>query len=197
MGVIINLLTLYLAKASDPHRSNQRFKNLQLVSSALLSIGFGLNDSQKVMGIIAAALIAYTTKVPDISTVPEWLRLTHIDDIHVWVPFSCFTVISLGTLTGGWKIIKTMGNKITKITPVEGFSAQTASALTLFFTQIFKVPVSTTHVVTGSIIGVGSVKRLAPVRWGVTRSLMVAWIITIPISALIAALVYYTIGMLL
>jgi len=193
-GVLINVLTLHASRKANPHKSNSRFKRLQLLSSALLSIGHGLNDSQKVMGIIAATLIAFTASNPD---VPEWLHLTHINDIHDWVPFSCFTVISLGTLTGGWKIIKTMGNNITKITPVEGFSAQTAGALTLFFTEIFKIPVSTTHVITGSIIGVGSVKRLAAVRWGVTRNLLVAWIITIPISALIAALVYYSVGHLL
>ncbi len=193
-GVIISVITLYAARKSNPHKSNSRFKRLQLVSSALLSIGHGLNDSQKVMGIIAATLIAYTMQNPD---VPHWLHLTHINDIHDWVPFSCFTVISLGTLSGGWKIIKTMGNNITKITPVEGFSAQTAGALTLFITEVFKIPVSTTHVITGSIIGVGSVKRLAAVRWGVTRNLMVAWIITIPISAFIAAVTYYTVGVLL
>ncbi|GAB1415675.1 inorganic phosphate transporter [Paludibacter sp.] len=189
-GVLINILTLHASRNANPHKSNSRFKRLQLWSSALLSIGHGLNDSQKVMGIIAATLIAFTANN---TNVPDWLYLTSINDIHDWVPFSCFTVISLGTLTGGWKIIKTMGNNITKITPVEGFSAQTASALTLFFTEIFKIPVSTTHVITGSIIGVGSVKRLAAVRWGVTRNLLVAWIITIPISALIAAIVYYSV----
>ncbi len=194
MGVIVSLATLYAARKSNPHKSHSRFKRLQLLSSALLSIGHGLNDSQKVMGIIAATLIAYTAGNPD---VPKLLYLTDIGDIHDWVPFSCFTVISLGTLFGGWKIIKTMGNNITKITPVEGFSAQTAGAITLFITEVLKIPVSTTHVITGSIIGVGSVKRLAAVRWGVTRSLMVAWIITIPISALIAAVTYYKVGMLL
>lgn len=190
-GILINIITLWAARRANPNKANIWFKRLQLLSSAMLSIGHGLNDSQKVMGIIAATLIAFTKTNPHL---PEWLQLTDIQNIKDWVPFSCFTMISLGTLTGGWKIIKTMGNNITKITPVEGFGAQTASALTLFFTEIFKIPVSTTHVITGSIIGVGSVKRLSAVRWGVTRNLLVAWIITIPVSALIAATIYFVAG---
>lgn len=190
-GILINILVLHATRKATPRKANIWFKRLQLVSSALLSVGHGLNDSQKVMGIIAATLIAYNVENPD---VPHWLQLTHINDIKDWVPFSCFTVISLGTLTGGWKIIKTMGNNITKITPVEGFASQTASAITLFFTEIFKIPVSTTHVITGSIIGVGSVKRLSAVRWGVTQKLLTAWIITIPVSAIIAITVYFLIG---
>lgn len=193
-GVLINIIILWVSRKSNPHKANVWFKRLQLLSSAMLSIGHGLNDSQKVMGIIAASLIAFTAKYPD---VPHWLQLTDIQNIKDWVPFSCFTMIGLGTLTGGWKIIKTMGNNITKITPLEGFGAQTSSALTLFFTEIFKIPVSTTHVITGSIIGVGSVKRLSAVRWGVTKQLLVAWILTIPVSALIAAIIYFAFGHLL
>ena len=165
---------------------------MQLVSSALLSIGHGLNDSQKVMGIIAAAMIAYTTTNPD--TAPAWLALDHISNIPNWVPLSCFSVIALGTLSGGWKIIKTMGSGITKINPMEGFASQTASALTLFFVEIFKVPVSTTHVITGSIMGAGAVKRMSAVRWGVSRKLVVAWVLTIPVSGLLAAIVYWLVG---
>lgn len=191
IGNVITIITMYLARKSNPHKADKTFKKLQLVSSALLSIGHGLNDSQKVMGIIAAALIAYTTKNPD---TPSWLHLTNIHDVSDWVPVTCFTAIALGTLSGGWKIIKTMGNNITKITPIEGFGAQTAGALTLFLTEVLKVPVSTTHTITGSIIGVGAVKRLSAVRWGVTRSLMVAWILTIPVSAAVAALIYFLFG---
>jgi inorganic phosphate transporter, PiT family len=191
IGNVITIITMYLARKSNPHKADKTFKKLQLVSSALLSIGHGLNDSQKVMGIIAAALIAYTTKNPD---TPSWLHLTNIHDVSDWVPVTCFTAIALGTLSGGWKIIKTMGNNITKITPIEGFGAQTAGALTLFLTEVLKVPVSTTHTITGSIIGVGAVKRLSAVRWGVTRSLMVAWILTIPVSAAMAALIYFLFG---
>lgn len=190
-GNIITIITLHLAKKSRPGKMDRWFKNLQLVSSALLSIGHGLNDSQKVMGIIAAALIAATKMYPDIS---KYLWMEDMNDMHDWVPIACFTAIALGTICGGWKIMKTMGNRITKITPVEGFCAQTAGALTLFITEILKVPVSTTHVITGSIIGVGSVKRLSAVRWGVTKDLLIAWILTIPVSAVLAMVVYWAIS---
>ncbi len=190
-GVIFSSITLHIAKNSHPSRAVTWFKRLQLGSSGLLALGQGLNDSQKVMGIIAAALISYSSTYKD---VPAWLYLDNIDNIHTWVPLACFSFIALGTLTGGWKIIKTMGSSITKITPVEGFAAQVSSAFTLFFVTLFHVPVSTTHVVTGSIVGVGSLKRLSAVRWGVTQKLVVAWIITIPISALVAAIAYWLIG---
>lgn len=193
-GNIITVITLHLARKIKPAKAERWFKRLQLVSSALLSIGHGLNDSQKVMGVIAAALIAATNMNPDIH---PWLRMNTMTDMHDWVPLVCFTAIALGTMCGGWKIMKTMGNRITKITPVEGFCAQTAGAITLFITEFFKIPVSTTHVISGSIIGVGSVKRLAAVRWGVTKDLLLAWIITIPISALMAAIVYHLLGFII
>lgn len=193
-GNIITVITLHLARKIKPAKAERWFKRLQLISSALLSIGHGLNDSQKVMGVIAAALIAATNMNPDIH---PWLRMNTMTDMHDWVPLVCFTAIALGTMCGGWKIMKTMGNRITKITPVEGFCAQTAGAITLFITEFFKIPVSTTHVISGSIIGVGSVKRLAAVRWGVTKDLLLAWIITIPISALMAAIVYYLLSFII
>ncbi|MDR0843729.1 MAG: inorganic phosphate transporter [Tannerella sp.] len=189
-GNIVTIITLNLAKKAKPRQADQWFKRLQLVSSAMLSIGHGLNDSQKVMGIIAVALITFnTTVVPE--TLPHWLQLSDIKDIHDWVPLTCFTAIALGTMSGGWKIMKTMGNRITKLAAVDGFCSQVAGALTLFITEVLKVPVSTTHVITGSIIGVGVVKRASAVRWGVTIDLLWAWILTIPVSALLAALVYY------
>lgn len=190
-GNIITLLTMHLAKKMKPSRADSFFKHTQLVSSAMLSIGHGLNDSQKVMGIIAAALIAYTQSNPDAH---EWLFMQDMNDMHDWVPIACFTAIALGTMCGGWKIMKTMGNRITKITPIEGFCAQTAGSITLFITEILHVPVSTTHVITGSIIGVGSVKRLSAVRWGVTKDLLIAWLLTIPVSALLAIICYYLLG---
>ena len=159
-----------------------------LFRSGLFSIGHGLNDSQKVMGIIAAALYAAYHKngldvgIHDIKQIPDW------------VAFACFTAIALGTMSGGWRIIKTMGSRITKVTPLEGVAAETAGALTLYITEILKIPVSTTHTITGSIIGVGAVKRLSAVRWGVTRSLLIAWILTIPVSAALAALIYFLFG---
>ncbi len=190
-GNIITIITLHLAKKAAPGKADRWFKNLQLISSALLSIGHGLNDSQKVMGIIAAALIAYSQTNPDVH---PWLYMGSMDDMHDWVPLACFTAIALGTVCGGWKIMKTMGNRITKITPIEGFCAQTAGSLTLFITEILHVPVSTTHVISGSIIGVGSVKRLSAVRWGVTKDLVIAWILTIPVSAVMAMLCYLLLG---
>ena len=152
-------------------------KKLQLVSSAMFSVGHGGNDAQKVMGIIAAALVS-AGQITDIKQMPDW------------VPLSCYIAISLGTLSGGWKIIKTMGTKITKVSPLEGVCAETAGATTLFLTEQMGIPVSTTHTITGSIIGVGATKRLSAVRWGVTINLLWAWILTIPISAIIAGLIY-------
>lgn len=157
--------------------SNKWFKRLQLVSSAAFSIGHGGNDAQKVMGIITAALIAHGT-------------IQNFEQMPVWVPLACYTAIAAGTLSGGWKIIKTMGTRITKVTPFEGVAAETAGAITLFVTEFLKIPVSSTHTIAGSIIGVGATKRLSAVRWGITVNLLWAWIITIPISALLAGLVF-------
>ena len=186
-GNIITIITLHAVKNVKPAKADRWFRGLQLVSSAFLSIGHGLNDSQKVMGVIAAALIANH----HIEGIPSYLYMERMEDIPTWIPLSCFTAIAIGTMSGGWKIMKTMGNRITKITPVEGFCAQTAGSLTLFVSETLHVPVSTTHVITGSIMGVGSVKRLSAVRWGVTKDLLIAWIITIPISALMAAGAYW------
>ncbi|MFW9598786.1 MAG: anion permease [Paludibacter sp.] len=184
---LLTILILHLFKRSNPHKANVWFKQLQLVSSGLFSIGHGLNDSQKVMGIIAAALIAAHPLGID-------MGIESMDELPNWVAFSCFTVISLGTMSGGWKIVKTMGSRITKVTPLEGVAAETAGALTLYLTEMLKIPVSTTHTITGSIIGVGAVKRLSAVRWGVTKNLLVAWILTIPVSAVLAAFIYFTVG---
>jgi inorganic phosphate transporter, PiT family len=193
-GLVSSLLTigiLHAFKKMNPHKANNYFKKLQLVSSGLFSIGHGLNDSQKVMGIIAAALYAaYTKNGID-------MGIHEIGQMPDWVAFACFTAISLGTMSGGWRIIKTMGSRITKVTPLEGVAAETAGALTLYLSEALKIPVSTTHTITGAIIGVGAVKRLSAVRWGVTRSLMVAWILTIPVSAGIAALIFYLFGNIL
>jgi PiT family inorganic phosphate transporter len=190
-GLISSMLTILILhsfKKMNPHKANNYFKKLQLVSSGLFSIGHGLNDSQKVMGIIAAALYAaYTKNGID-------MGIHSIGQMPDWVAFACFTAISLGTMSGGWRIIKTMGSRITKVTPLEGVAAETAGALTLYLSEALKIPVSTTHTITGSIIGVGAVKRLSAVRWGVTRSLMVAWILTIPVSAGIAALIFFLFG---
>jgi PiT family inorganic phosphate transporter len=121
--------------------------------------------------------------------------ITDFKELPNWVPLACYAAIGLGTLSGGWKIIKTMGTKITKVTPLEGVSAETAGAMTLFMTEQMGIPVSTTHTITGAIIGVGATKRLSAVRWGVTRSLLIAWVITIPVSALVAGLSYMILGL--
>lgn len=187
IGMIVALgftiLVLHACRKAHPHTAEVWFKKLQLVSSALFSIGHGLNDSQKVMGIIAAAMIAGHSE--------GGMGIRSIEDLPDWVAFSCFTAISLGTMSGGWKIVRTMGTRITKVTPFEGVIAETAGAFTLYLTEYLKIPVSTTHTITGAIIGVGATKRLSAVRWGVTRSLMTAWVLTIPVSALLAAAVYW------
>ncbi len=178
-------------------KSTAWLRKMQLLSSAAFSLGHGGNDSQKVMGIIAAAVAVYinTSGVAQ-ESLPAWLDVAlpngdNAGHIPGWIPLACYTVIALGTLSGGWKIVKTMGSKITKVTPFEGVAAETAGALTLFATEHFKIPVSTTHTITGSIIGVGLSKRVSAVRWGVTVNLLWAWVLTIPVSALLAAILYF------
>jgi inorganic phosphate transporter, PiT family len=188
IAFFITILIVHLCKRSNPYKAETWFKRLQLVSSAAFSIGHGGNDAQKVMGIIGAAMIIYVSNTKGVT-----LTFNEFAQQYAWVPFTSFLCIGLGTLSGGWKIVKTMGTKITKVTPLEGVAAETAGAITLFLTEHFKIPVSTTHTITGSIIGVGATKRLSAVRWGVTVNLLWAWIITIPISAVIAGIVYYII----
>ncbi len=188
MAFLFTLFVLNICKRANPHKAENWFKRLQLVSSALFSIGHGLNDSQKVMGIIAAALIAA-------HPLGLGVGIQSIEDLPNWVAFACFTMISLGTMSGGWKIVKTMGSRITKVTPLEGMVAETAGAFTLYLTEMLKIPVSTTHTITGSIIGVGATKRLSAVRWGVTKDLWVAWLLTIPVSGALAAVIYLFISL--
>jgi len=177
IAAIITIAVLWIFKNVKPHKAEVAFRRLQLLSSGLFSIGHGLNDSQKVMGIIGTALIAMGS-IDSINSVPEW------------VPLTCFGAIGLGTMMGGWRIVRTMGTKITKVTSLEGVCAETAGALTLFITEVFKIPVSTTHTIAGAIMGVGAVKRLTAVRWGVTINLLWAWVLTIPVSAALAAVIY-------
>ena len=178
-ALLFMIVYVYVEKIKTPtaHSVAYMFKKLQLFSSAAFSIGHGGNDAQKVMGIIGAALIA-NGSMQEFSQLPSW------------VPVACYLAIGLGTMSGGWKIVKTMGSKITKVTPLEGVAAETAGAFTLFFTGQMGIPVSTTHTITGSIIGVGATKRLSAVRWGVTTNLLWAWILTIPVSGILAAVTY-------
>lgn len=197
MSYFLSIIILHITRWGNPARLHKWFKSLQLLSSALFSLGHGGNDAQKVMGIIAAALMVYFNGV-DPSMIPHWAQIEMVDgkiqDIPHWIILGCYTAISAGTLMGGWRIVKTMGTKITKITPFEGVAAEGAGALLLFGTEAFGIPVSTTHTITGAIMGVGLTKRVSAVRWGITINLLWAWILTIPVSMVLAALVYYLLG---
>lgn len=206
MAYFITVIIVNICRYANPSRAEWWFKKLQLVSSALFSLGHGGNDAQKVMGIIAAAIIVYLKDAHlEMSTLDHWLQVGYtvvegkvkINHIPEWIPIACYTSIAVGTMSGGWKIVKTMGTKITKVTPLEGVAAETAGAITLFLTEHFKIPVSTTHTITGAIIGVGLSKRVSAVRWGITISLMWAWILTIPVSAVLAASLYYILSLFL
>ena len=175
ISIIITLIIINISRNAKPSVAEKWFKFLQLISSGALSFAHGGNDAQKVMGIIMVAMIAGGAVAPT-EQMPEW------------IPLSCYIAIAAGTMSGGWKIVKTMGSKITKVTPLEGVSAEAAGAVTLGITEHFGIPASTTHTITGSIIGVGVVKRVSAVRWGVTISLLWAWILTIPVSALLGGI---------
>jgi len=185
MAFFITLLIINLFKRSNPYKADSWFRRLQLRSSAAFSLGHGGNDAQKVMGIIGAAIIYYE------KTKGHNLSFGEFVNEYMWVPIASFTAIAIGTMSGGWKIVKTMGTRITKVTPLEGVSAETAGAATLYLTEHLGIPVSTTHTISGSIMGVGATKRLSAVRWGVTINLVRAWVLTIPVSAAMAAIIYY------
>ena len=205
VGLIIFTVSIFCLVFSSLNNSKSEayLRKMQLVSSAAFSLGHGGNDSQKVMGIIAAAVAVYiNTSGLAQESMPEWLNVILPKDDYKgnmpgWIPLACYTAIAAGTLSGGWKIVKTMGSKITKVTSFEGVAAETAGALTLYFTEHLKIPVSTTHTITGSIIGVGLTKRVSAVRWGVTVSLLWAWILTIPVSAILAGIVYFILSLFL
>jgi PiT family inorganic phosphate transporter len=177
-GSLLMLGVSWLFFRSSTRRADKVFRRLQLISSALYSIGHGSNDAQKTMGIIWLLLIG--------------AGVTTQEHLPFWVVISCYLAIGFGTLFGGWRIVKTMGQKITKLRPAGGFSAETGGAFALFFASSMGVPVSTTHTITGAIIGVGSVQRASAVRWGIAGSIVTAWVITIPASALIAAIGFWT-----
>ena len=183
VGFLTMLLLLWLHRSSLPSVVDRRFRRLQLVSAAFYSLGHGTNDAQKTMGIITVLL--FTSGYMPAFHVPVWVILT------------CHAAIAAGTLAGGWRIVKTMGMRITKLRPIGGFSAETAGAVTLLGTALWGIPVSTTHTITGAIMGVGATHRLTAVRWGVARQIVWAWILTIPISAAISAAAYLVIRLLL
>jgi PiT family inorganic phosphate transporter len=178
LSFLISAVVMHFAKNHTPSGVDKHFRRLQLLSASAFSLGHGGNDAQKSMGIIWAALIISGLATKD-------------DKIALWVVLSCQAAIALGTLFGGWRIVKTMGQRITKLKPFEGFCAETAGALTLFGATIFGIPVSTTHTITGAIIGVGARKGVSAVKWGVTTKIFWAWILTVPISAIIGAGMFY------
>jgi PiT family inorganic phosphate transporter len=180
VGFLIMAGNLWVFRNFSPGRVDRWFRRLQLVSAAAYSLGHGGNDAQKTMGIIAGALFA-----------GGYIAAFRID---IWVVLAAHAAIALGTLSGGWRIIHTMGSKITKLQPVGGFAAETAGAISLFTATHLGIPVSTTHTITGAIIGVGSIKRLSAVRWGVAGRIVWAWILTIPASAFIAAITYWIVS---
>ncbi len=177
LGALIMVGVSWIFFRSSPHRVDKLFRRAQLFSSALYSLGHGSNDAQKTMGIIWMLLIAAGVTTPE--------------HIPLWVIVSCYTAIALGTLFGGWRIVKTMGQEDRKLRPVGGFSAETGGAITLFIATELGVPVSTTHTITGAIIGVGTALRASAVRWGVAGHIVLAWVITIPAAALIAAAAWW------
>jgi len=178
IGFVFSTLVQFLARKSTPFGIDKHFRRLQLLSASAFSLGHGGNDAQKSMGIIWMALVISGF-------------LTKDSEMPRWVVYSCQLSIALGTLFGGWRIVKTMGQKITKLKPFEGFCAETAGALTLFGATHFGIPVSTTHTITGAIVGVGARKGLSAVKWGVTTKIFWAWILTLPISGAIGALMYF------
>lgn len=178
-GSIMMVLVSWIFVRSTPRRVDKWFRRMQLLSASMYSLGHGGNDAQKTIGIIWMLLIAagYSSKQAHL---PPW-----------WVIASCYSAISLGTLFGGWRIVKTMGQKITKLKPVGGFCAETGGAITLFLATALGIPVSTTHTITGAIVGVGSVKKASAVRWGIAGNIIWAWILTIPASAFVAAIAWW------
>ena len=177
MSFAISAIVIFLSLKHSPSGIDKHFRRLQLLSAAAFSLGHGGNDAQKSMGIIWVSLFVSGL-------------VTKNDPIALWIVLSCHAAIALGTLLGGWRIVKTMGQKITKLKPFEGFCAETAGALTLFGATHFGIPVSTTHVITGAIIGAGARKGVSAVKWGVTTKIFWAWILTIPVSAIISFSIY-------
>ncbi|MCA0432243.1 MAG: inorganic phosphate transporter [Proteobacteria bacterium] len=180
LGIVLIVLVSWLFLRSNPAFADALFRKLQLVSAALYSLGHGSNDAQKTAGIIAVLL--YSNGVYSEFTIPAW------------VVFSCYAAMGLGTMLGGWRIVHTMGSKITRLTPMQGACAETGGAITLFGASYLGVPVSTTHTITSAIVGVGAARRASAVRWNVAKGIVWAWIITIPCSALLAALCYWIVS---
>jgi inorganic phosphate transporter, PiT family len=177
LGYMFMMMSLYLNRNSNIAKADKLYRKLQFISSAIYSLGHGMNDAQKTIGIIA--IVLYSKGLINSSF-----------NIPYWIIIMCYSTIALGTMFGGWRIVKTMGTKITKLQPIGGFSAEAGAACSIIGASIFGIPVSTTHTITGAIVGVGASKRLSAVRWGVAGNIIWAWILTIPISAIIGAITY-------
>jgi PiT family inorganic phosphate transporter len=183
LGLCLMVVVLNLSRHSNVNRSNLIFKKLQLFSAAIYSISHGMNDAQKTMGIIALVLYSGGYLGPTFH-------------IPFWVVIACYTVLALGTMSGGWRIVKTMGTKITKLQPMGGFCAETAAALSIIGASFAGIPVSTTHTITGAIMGIGSTRHLSAVRWGVAGNIVWAWLLTIPVSGVLSAGIYFLLAAL-
>jgi PiT family inorganic phosphate transporter len=188
LGSLMMVAVAWVCRRTTPSRADRWFRRLQLVSAGAYSLGHGGNDAQKTAGIIWLLLIAATTS--NVQGLPEWMMAT-TEHLPIWVVIVCYIAIGFGTMFGGWRIVKTMGQKITKLKPVGGFCAETGGAMTLFLATALGIPVSTTHTITGAIVGVGSTQRASAVRWGVAGNIVWAWIFTIPASAFVAAIAYW------
>jgi inorganic phosphate transporter, PiT family len=188
LALLLTVALSWALRRSLPRRVDKVFRTLQLVSAAAYSLGHGTNDAQKTMGIIMALLVS--SQALFINFPIQAFHITNADHVPTWVILSAHAAIGLGTMAGGWRIVKTMGQRITKLTPFGGFCAETSGAITLFVASHFGIPVSTTHTITGAISGVGAAQRFSAVRWGVAQRIVLAWIVTIPASAGIAGLSY-------
>jgi PiT family inorganic phosphate transporter len=183
VGLILMVLLTWIVGFFRPARVNRAFRGLQLFSASFMAFAHGSNDAQKSMGIIAMALASYAAHQSSTSVPGHF-------EVPVWVILSCAAAMGLGTASGGWRIIKTMGHKIIKLRPIHGFAAETSAALVILAASAMGAPVSTTHVISASIMGVGASKRVSAVRWGVASNILIAWVLTIPIAAVVAALTY-------
>jgi PiT family inorganic phosphate transporter len=184
LALLLVLVVSWLVVRRTPFAVDRAFRRLQFVSASLYSLGHGGNDAQKTMGIIAVLLFSQGLTGPTFH-------------VPLWVVLACQAAMALGTLLGGWRIVHTMGSKITRLTPMQGFCAESGGALTLFAATFLGIPVSTTHTITGAIVGVGAARRVSAVRWGIAGNIVVAWVITLPAAALVAALIYWFAGLFL
>jgi PiT family inorganic phosphate transporter len=187
------VLLLWIVRSMAPYRVNRGFRGLQLLSATFMATSHGTNDAQKAMGIITLSLVAYYGADP--SSAPGWLDLKG-HGVPIWVVFVCAVAMGLGTASGGWRIIKTMGHRIIRLKPINGFAAETSAATVILAAAHYGMPVSTTHVISASIMGVGASKRVSAVRWGVARNMIIAWIITIPMASIVAAASFFLLRLL-